>query len=150
MNISNYRNPHYNADGTVDLDITTDTLGVIPITIDLTGDDQTPHIIKIKQWLTTNANLIAAYVAPPAPDPIYTSRFTSLEFLDRFTQAEQETIAAATASSVQVKLYYDKLLAADFIDVIDPLTIAGIDALIALGLLDSGRKASVLKQELLS
>lgn len=81
----------------------------------------------------------------PAPEP--KTKFTSLEYLDRFTQAEQELIVAATGQNVQLKLFYDRLLAATFIDLEDPRTAAGIDALIAAGLLDSSRKSQLLQPE---
>jgi len=81
----------------------------------------------------------------PAPEP--KTKFTSLEYLDRFTQGEQELIVAAANSNVQIKLYYDRLLAATFIDLEDPRTAAGIDALIAAELLDASRKAELLQPE---
>lgn len=84
---------------------------------------------------------------PPTPAPEPKSRFTSLEYLDRFTQDEQEAIVGATYSNVQIKLYYDRLLAATFIDLDDPRTEAGIDALIAAELLAPDRKAALMQPE---
>lgn len=81
----------------------------------------------------------------PQYDP--KTKFTSLEYLDRFTQAEQELIVTATGQNVQLKLFYDRLLAATFIDLEDPRTAAGIDALIAAGLFGSSRKAELLQPE---
>lgn len=82
------------------------------------------------------------------PDDVYTpppqTQFTSLEFLDRFTDAEQLSVVAATLANPQVKLWYDKMLAASYVDVLDPRTSAGIDALIAVGLVTSDRKAAIL------
>lgn len=147
MKISNYTNPQYNVDGTIDLDILTDVNGLIPITINLTDNDQEPHILACKQWLTNNANLIAAYVAPVVT-PQYKTQFTSLQVLARFTQAEQEAVALATLTNMPLKLFYDKLLAATFVDISDPVTIGGVDALIAFGLLDAARRDAILLQEL--
>lgn len=72
------------------------------------------------------------------------TRFSSLEFLERFTDAEQLSVVTATLASPQVKLWYDKLLAAEYIDLADPRTASGIDALIAAGLIDAERKAELL------
>ncbi|WP_341232359.1 hypothetical protein [uncultured Methylophaga sp.] len=84
-------------------------------------------------------------IDPPPPEP--KTKFTSLEYLDRFTQAEQESIVTATGQNVQLKLFYDRLLAATFIDLDDPRTEAGVDALISAGLIDASRKAQLLQPE---
>jgi len=80
---------------------------------------------------------------------MYKTQYTSLEILARFTQEEQESIVTATATNIQLKLYYDKLLAATFIDVTDPHTIEGVDALILAGLLANNRRSAILLQEIL-
>ena len=72
------------------------------------------------------------------------TQFTSLEYLDRFTEAEQLGVAEATMQNAAVKLWYDRLLAASYIDLEDQRTEAGIDALIAAGLLDSSRKEALM------
>lgn len=79
--------------------------------------------------------------APPAPPP----RFTSLEFLDLFTEAEQLTIATAAMANAQVKLWYDRTLAAMFITLADPRIEAGLNALVAASLLTAARKAAIVK-----
>ena len=81
------------------------------------------------------------------PEPQYKTQFTSLEFLDRFTPAEQLTVVQATLQDAQVKLWYDKLLAAEFIDLADPRTEEGIDALIGARLLAAERKAVLMSPE---
>ena len=75
------------------------------------------------------------------------TRFSSLEFLERFTDAEQLTVVTATLASPAVKLWYDKLLAAEYVDLNDPRTEGGIDALIAAGLITADRKAALLTPE---
>ena len=72
------------------------------------------------------------------------TQFTSLEFLDRFTDAEQLGVVSATLSSAQVKLWYDKMLAASFVDLNDPRTSAGLEALVTAGLLSATRKSVIL------
>ena len=81
----------------------------------------------------------------PPEKPILRTQFTSLEFLDRFTEDEQLTVVEATMQSAAVKLWYDRLLAAMFIDLTDPRTELGIDALIAGGLIAADRKAELLQ-----
>lgn len=76
--------------------------------------------------------------------PIIKTQFTSLEFLDRFTEDEQLAVVQATISNASIKLWYDKLLAASFIDLVDPRVEGGIDALIAFELISPDRKAALL------
>lgn len=88
------------------------------------------------------ANAIrAARPVPPAPP----KQFTSLEFLDLFTEPEQLAVATAAMQSAQVKLWYDRTLAAMFITLADPRTEAGLAALVQAGLLTAERKAEILE-----
>ena len=73
-----------------------------------------------------------------------TGQFTSLEYLDLFTEAEQLAVVSATMVSAQVKLWYDKMLAAGFITITDPRTVAGLDALVGAGLMTAERKAAII------
>lgn len=93
-------------------------------------------------WLDplNNINPYAGVYYTPKPS----TQFSSLAFLDRFTQAEQLSVVQATMVSAEVKLWYDRLLAADFVDLEDPRTEAGVDALIMAGLLDPSRKLEIL------
>lgn len=79
--------------------------------------------------------------------PIIKTQFTSLEFLDRFTQAEQLAVVASTMNTPAIKLWYDRLLAASFIDLEDPRTEAGINALIAAELIAPSRKIALMLPE---
>ena len=79
--------------------------------------------------------------------PAQQTRFSSLEFLERFTETEQLAVVSATLGSAQVKLWYDKLLAAEYVDLNDPRTEGGIDALIAAGLITADRKAALMTPE---
>ena len=83
----------------------------------------------------------------PQSIPLPSTRFSSLEFLERFTEAEQLAVVSATLGSPQVKLWYDKLLAAEYVDLNDPRTEGGIDALIAAGLITADRKAALMTPE---
>ena len=81
--------------------------------------------------------------ADPAPPPA-APRFTSLEFLDLFTDAEQITVATAAMQHATVKLWYDKMLAAAYITLDDPRTEQGLSSLVAAGLLSAQRKTEVV------
>lgn len=87
-------------------------------------------IIKI------NPALAASQLVPP--------QFTSLEFLDLFTQAEQLAVATSTMTQPVVKLWYDRMLAAGFITLADTRTEAGLGALVGAGLLTAERKAEIV------
>ena len=78
--------------------------------------------------------------APPAPIPT----FTAMQFLDLFTEDEQLAVASAAMQSPQVKLWYDRLLAASFITIEDPRTEAGLDVMVSIGLLTAERKAAIV------
>lgn len=95
-------------------------------------------------WVLNADGSITKEPMPPAP-VIPRTQFTSLEFLDRFTEDEQLAVVQATMQSAEVKLWYDRLLAASFIDLADPRTEAGIDALISAGLISADRKAALLQ-----
>jgi len=82
----------------------------------------------------------------PGPTPPPPNRATPLEFIDRFTEAEQLAIVSATMAVPQVKLWYDKLLAASFVDFADPRLAAGLDALVQAGLLTAERRAEIIPE----
>lgn len=72
-------------------------------------------------------------------------RLTSLEFLDLFTESEQLAIATAAMQSAQVKLWYDRTLAAMFITLADPRTEAGLTSLVDGGMLSAERKTEIIE-----
>lgn len=75
----------------------------------------------------------------PAPRPV-----TKLAFMERFTDEELAAIYAAAKTDVRVEVWMDKLKLASEIDLADPRTKAGVEALEALGLIAQGRAAEVL------
>lgn len=93
-----------------------------------------------QQWLAEGNTPEAAAPLPPAPP----KQFTSLEFLDLFTEAEQLAVATAAMQSAQVKLWYDRALAAMFVTLADPRTAAGLDALVAKGLLTATKRDEII------
>lgn len=110
------------------------------------SDGSQDHLITPEYEPLTKAQA-ESFIANNTPPPEPKTKFTSLEYLDRFTESEQVAIVSATSQNVQLKLFYDRLLAATFIDLEDPRTAAGVDALISAGLVDESRKSELLAPE---
>ena len=91
-------------------------------------------------WLSEGNTPLPADPLPPPPP----KQFTSLEYLDLFTESEQLAVVSATMAVPQVKLWYDKMLAAGFITTADPRTEGGLAALVGAGLLTEARKVEIL------
>lgn len=87
---------------------------------------------------------VGPYVAPP---PILKTRFSVLEFKNRFTHAEQVAIKTATYTDPEVGIIYDNFLAAQFIDLADPRVEQGLDVYVTKGLIAAERKAAILSPE---
>ena len=77
----------------------------------------------------------------PAPAKI----ITKLAFMNRFTMEELAAIYTAAKSEVLVEVFLDKLKMAEYVDVADPQTIAGLQALAASGLLTEARVQEILQ-----
>lgn len=87
------------------------------------------------------------------------TRLTRLQFRNRFTAQEKAMLelaaiddaAAPTAQRLQaasLRAYLADLAAAEFVDLADPGTVAGVQALEAAGLLSESRAAEVLAEVL--
>lgn len=87
---------------------------------------------------------VATHTAPRPLPPPAPKQFTSLEFLDLFTDEEQLAVASAAMSTAQVKLWYDRMLAASFVSLSDPRTSAGLQALVSAGLLTQVRRNAIV------
>lgn len=87
---------------------------------------------------------IAAQQAAPAPAQPVSRTVTKLAFMERFTDEELAAIYAAAKTDVRVEVWMDKMKLASEIDLADPRTRAGVEALEALGLIGQGRAAEVL------
>ena len=112
--------------------------------------DTTGKVFGFDAWQKVPDNLteltpkeVEDHTRPPPPVP--KTQFTSLEYLDRFTEAEHNAILDAAEANKQIKKFYNRLLAATFIDLEDPRTERGIDALIGAGLVKAGRKTALMK-----
>lgn len=88
---------------------------------------------------------IAAQQQAAAAEPQSAARpITKLSFMERFTDEELAAIYAAAKTDVRVEVWMDKMKLASEIDLADPRTRAGVEALEALGLIGQGRAAEVL------
>ena len=87
---------------------------------------------------------IDAHLNPLTPEPPSYPQFTALEMLDLFTEAEQLAVVEATMSVPDVKLWYDRLIAAMFVTYEDPRVEAGLQALLDADLLTPERKAEIV------
>lgn len=77
---------------------------------------------------------------PPAPVRV----LTKLQYMERFTDAELAAIYTAAKSVVQVEIWLEKFKLATEVNLDDPATGAGLQAMEAAGLLAPGRAAEIL------
>ena len=80
------------------------------------------------------------------PEPVITQRLrlTKLEFRNQFTFAEKQAIYTAARSVVDVEIFLDDLMAAEYIDVDSAETIGGVQALESATLIGTGRADEIL------
>jgi len=80
------------------------------------------------------------------PDPVSTPRLrlTKLEFRNQFSFAEKQAIYTAARSVVDVEIFLDDLMAAEYIDVDSAETIGGVQALETATLIGTGRADEIL------
>jgi len=83
----------------------------------------------------------------PGPGPEPRTVLTRLEFISRFSDAELAAIYTAAKKEIALEIYLDKLRAAQDVTITDARTVAGIEALAAAGLIESGRVAAILQPE---
>lgn len=81
-------------------------------------------------------------VAPVVRAPL--GQISKLAYMDRFTAAELEGIYGAAKVSLAVEVWMEKFKLAEFIDLADPRTLAGLQALESGGLIGPGRALEIL------
>ena len=91
--------------------------------------------------LTLQPDTGQAIYAPPAAVP---TTIAPEDFINRFSVAEQQAIVTATQTNWQLQLWMNKLTASSSVDVTDPRTTGGIQALVSAGLLTAARGVQVL------
>jgi len=81
------------------------------------------------------------WIAPPEPEPTPVSirTLTKLEYMDRFTDAELAGIYTAAKSVVHVEIWLEKFKLATEVNLDDPRTLFGLQAMESAGLLAAGR-----------
>lgn len=83
--------------------------------------------------------ILANWKDQPEPRLVY-----SLDFLDRFPESVQLQIVTAAQSNPTIRLWYDRLLAAQQVDLNSPRLLAGLEAMKSAGLLTADQIASAL------
>jgi hypothetical protein len=78
----------------------------------------------------------------PEPEPQPVTVFSARDYLKRFTR--DEYAAARTSSNIDVQWMLDNLIAAQYVDINDPEVSAGLDLLVAEGIITKQRKAELL------
>ena len=80
----------------------------------------------------------------PPREPVEAPQMTVLQFRDRYTLAEKAGIYTAAESDPMVRVILDDLNNAEFVDITDQDTIAGVDYLISSGVIDASRRDDLL------
>lgn len=103
--------------------------------IELAEDEQ----CEIGQQYDQNSS--PRFFGPSAPSEV---SWTSYQFLLRFTNQERASIRAASASDDAVADFQQLASAAHEIINTDPITIAGMDYLVSIGVLTQARRDEIL------
>lgn len=102
-------------------------------------DPQNRDRAAFEAWLAAGGVPDPAEV--PAAPPLRV--LTVLQFRDRLTAEEELAITAAGMSSPAVRVWLDRLAAAQEIDLDDPRTVAGLQQMETAGLLAAGRGTEI-------
>ena len=81
--------------------------------------------------------------AEPLPLDVRT-HLSRMQFRSRFTSAEKVALYTAAETDVMIKVFLDDLSSAEFVDVTDEDTVAGIEYIEQLGLISGQRKSEIL------
>lgn len=81
--------------------------------------------------------------AEPLP-PAVRTHLSRIEFRNRFTSAEKVALYTAAETNVMIKVFLDDLSAAEYVDVTDEDTIAGIEYIEQIGIISGERKSDIL------
>jgi hypothetical protein len=101
-----------------------------------------PDLIEYRDYLDW---ISAGNTPEPADVPVQApASVTPLQYTERFTEAEQIAVVTAAMSNAQLRLWYDKLMAAQEVVFTDSRLVGGLDALVAAGLITADRKAELL------
>ena len=81
--------------------------------------------------------------SPPAPKP-QSRILTRLEYMNQFTDAELAAIYTAAKSVVEIEIWLEKFKVTTEVDIDDPRTVSGVQALEGAGLIAAGRAQEIL------
>ena len=103
-------------------------------------DEGNRDYVDYVKWLTEGN------VPDPAEVKIMYARYTGKAKFDLFTPEEQRAIAGAAMTDVDVKLFYDRFTAADFVTYADPKIVEELRLMEQRGLLTPERRAAVIAE----
>ena len=83
-------------------------------------------------------------VVVPGPVPVATKEITKYQYIGLFTNEELVAIYTAAKTVVQLEVWLEKFRVAETIDLKDPKTLEGLQALEASGLLAPGRAMEII------
>ncbi len=103
---------------------------------ELSGFTESPHtIFEAQTKAECEAEMDRLGLESPAPPASGVNVLSSLQFMERFSLQTQLAVVAATKVNDEIKLWYDKMLAADEINLRDQRTIDGVNAMVAAGII---------------
>lgn len=108
-------------------------------TVAATNVTQFPEGARQEYWRFVDGGIVVE-----EPPPVVPVSVTPLDYIERFTEAEQLSIVTAAMSTPELRLWYDKLMAAQEVVFADPRLSGGLDALVSAGLITAERKAELL------
>lgn len=108
-----------------------------------------PHMIPIASLDAVSLGDVynpdtGTFSTPPPPVTPPRLRLTKLEFRNQFTFAEKQAIYTAAETSVDIEIFLDDLMVAEYIDCDNSNTIANVNALETAGLIAAGRADEIL------
>ncbi|WP_404377812.1 hypothetical protein [Vreelandella aquamarina] len=91
------------------------------------------------KWFTRDE-----YPTPPQRVPPRVTKLTRLEFRNRFTTAEKVALENARETNAMVRVFFDDLAAAEYVDIEEEAVVEGVQYLESQGLIAEGRAAEIL------
>lgn len=100
----------------------------------------------INNWVVDSNPPQPAWALPDNPPPaiIYPIIISRLDFRSRFTMNEKIAIYTAASQSVELRIWLDDLITAEYVDLSSARTIDGLSALVASGILSQIRMNEIL------
>lgn len=103
-----------------------------------------PDFLAYLAWVNDGNAPRATYLSDSAAAPVEHRIITKLAYMNRFQDAELAGLYTAAKTVIQVEVWLEKFKMSENIDLDDPRTVGGVQALEAAGLLGPGRAAEIL------